>query len=96
MLCIFLTGTTLWVVPCHPHPEGWGLGVFPLHLRHRRKTNVYNKWARLSIDAGWALSPEAIARTNELKGQIEKLDAYQMLETMPDQPEFFLITSSKF
>ena len=38
---------------------------------------------------GWALSPEAIARTSELKGEIEKLDAYQMLEAMRDRPELF-------
>lgn len=38
---------------------------------------------------GWALSPEAIARTSDLKGQIEKLDAYQMLEAMRDQPDLF-------
>jgi len=38
---------------------------------------------------GWALSPEAIARTSDLKEQIEKLDAYQMLEAMRDQPDLF-------
>ncbi len=38
---------------------------------------------------GWALSPEAVARTSDLKEQIEKLDAYQMLEAMRDQPDLF-------
>ncbi len=38
---------------------------------------------------GWALSPEAIARTSELKEQIEGTDAYLMLEAMRDQPELF-------
>jgi len=38
---------------------------------------------------GWALSPEAIARTNDLKGQIEGTEAYQMLEAMRDRPELF-------
>ncbi|MCC7555969.1 MAG: tyrosine-type recombinase/integrase [Methanoculleus marisnigri] len=38
---------------------------------------------------GWALSSEAIARTSDLKEQIETLDVYQMLEAMRDRPELF-------
>jgi len=38
---------------------------------------------------GWALSSEAITRTTELKEQIERTDAFQMLQAMRDRPDLF-------
>ena len=38
---------------------------------------------------GWALSEAAIARNAELKGQIEELEAFKILEALRDRPDLF-------